>query len=236
MLSRYIDHRRPGRLQAELRALSRLRQGVRAAFRRVRRAVLLRRRFLAALLVGAAVAAGVRSVSPPPPETVPMLVAATDLAGGTTLGTGSVRSVQVPPDVRPAAAEVVATGAGGVIGRVLAAPVRRGEPITDVRLISPALTDGSPHQAAVPVRIPDPEVVGLLRVGDRVDILATDPEGSGTRVVASSATVLAIPQPSSQGDGTAPPGALVVLGATAGEARQLANTAVASFLSVQFSG
>ena len=64
------------------------------------------------------------------------------------------------------------------VGRVLAAPLRAGEPVTDVRLVGPA-DRGPTRLVAVPVRLPDPGMVALLRVGDRIDLLATDPRGGG---------------------------------------------------------
>ena len=43
-----------------------------------------------------------------------------------------------------------------LLGRVLAAPVRRGEPITDVRLVGPSLLGATTAGlVAVPVRIAD---------------------------------------------------------------------------------
>ena len=45
---------------------------------------------------------------------------------------------------------------------------------------------GSCDQVAVPVRIPDAQAVGLLRVGDRINLLSTDPRGGGTEIVAAS--------------------------------------------------
>ena len=61
-------------------------------------------------------------------------------------------------------------------GRPLAGPVRAGEPLTDVRLLGPALLDALPGDAeervAVPVRLADAGVTQLLAVGDRVDVLA----------------------------------------------------------------
>ena len=89
------------------------------------------------------------------------------------------------PDGRPARAAAV--------GRTLAAPLRRGEPVTDVRLVGPSLLRGYPGLVAVPVRIPDPGTVALLRVGDRVDLLVTETDGSAARLLAGGVPVLALP-------------------------------------------
>ena len=65
------------------------------------------------------------------------------------------------------------------VGEVLAAPLRAGEPVTDVRLVGARADDGQPGLVAVPVRLPDPGMVALLDVGDRIDVVATDPQEGG---------------------------------------------------------
>ena len=79
------------------------------------------------------------------------------------------------------------------VGRTLAAPVREGEPVTDVRLVSPSLLAGYPGRVAVPVRIADADAVGLLQTGDRVDLLAADPRGGRASYVAVDVPVVAVP-------------------------------------------
>src|SRR3954467_8454852 len=118
-----------------------------AAVRPVRRAVLARRRLLAAVLTAVAVATGLHAAAAPPPAVVDVVVAARDLPAGTVLDAGDVRSVVFAPGSVPAGA------APDAAGRTLAAPLRAGEPVTDVRLVGPALTDGYPGLAAVPVRL-----------------------------------------------------------------------------------
>ena len=140
----------------------------------VRRAVLRRRRLLSALFAAAAVLAGVRAVAPAPPATESVLTAAHDLPSGTVLGPGDLVTRQLPAGSAP---DGLATG-NDVVGRTVAAPLRRGEPVTDVRLVGPSLLDGYPGLVAVPVRIPDTGAAALLEVGDRVDLMATDPTGT----------------------------------------------------------
>ena len=82
---------------------------------------------------------------------------------------------------------------GAAAGRVLAAPVRRGEVLTDVRLVGPALADAVPGETVLPVRLPDAGMATLLRAGDEVDLVATDPGTGDTTVVARDVTVLATP-------------------------------------------
>jgi Flp pilus assembly protein CpaB len=198
-------------------------------FRRVRRAVLARRRLLAALLTGVAVAAGVQAATAPPPSSVGVLTAARDLPAGAVLGSNDLVTVDFTPGSVPTGA------AREAIGRTLAAPVRRGEPVTDVRLLGPALTAGDPELTAVPVRLPDAAMVALLEVGDRIDLIATDPQGSGASVVATGVPVLAVPPTSAEGDASSQPGGLVVVGVAPTEVTGLADAGVRLFLTYAFS-
>jgi Flp pilus assembly protein CpaB len=199
------------------------------SFRRVRRGVLARRRLLAALLTGIAVAAGVQAATAPPPPSVGVLTAARDLPAGAVLGSNDLVTVDFAPGSVPTGA------AREAIGRTLAAPVRRGEPVTDVRLLGPALTAGDPELTAVPVRLPDAAMVALLEVGDRIDLIATDPQGSGASVVATGVPVLALPPASAEGDASGQPGGLVVVGVAPTEVTGLADAGVRLFLTYAFS-
>src|SRR4051794_41930628 len=63
--------------------------------------------------------------------------------------------------------------ASAVVGRLLAAPVRRGEPLTDVRLAGAGLLGaGDADLLAVPVRLADAASAALLPAGDHRDVLA----------------------------------------------------------------
>lgn len=202
-----------------------------AAAGAVRRRVLARRRLLAALLVAVAVAAGVRAATAPPPPSVPVLTAARDLPAGSVLAADDLVTVAYAAGTRPTGATA---DAGTVLGETLAAPMRRGEPVTDVRLVGPALTAPDPDRQAVPVRLPDAAAVALLRPGDRVDLVATDPEGAGSRLVVAGVPVLAVPPPAA-GEGTAgQPGALVVLGVPPASVTEVSDAAVRSFLGYVF--
>ena len=173
------------------------------AARAVRRAVLRRRRLLVAVLVALAVGAGLRAVAAPPPPTVEVLVAAADLPAGTVLGADDLQPVAVPPEAVPASTAPSPTG------RTLAAPLRRGEPVTDVRLVGPDLTEGLDGVVAVPLRLPDAGSVGLLRVGDVVDLVGADPRGGGARTVVAGARVLALPSTDPDDAGTGATGCRV---------------------------
>lgn len=199
-------------------------------FRRaVRRRVLARRRPLAALCAGIAVAAGVHSVTAPPAPTVAVLTAARDLPAGSVLGDSDLEPLPMPPEAVP---EGVAPDA---VGHTLAAPVRAGEPITDVRLIGSDLAAAHPDLATVPVRLPDSGLAALLEPGDTIDLIATDPQAGGSRVVAPDALVLAIPKPSEVSAASAPPGALVLLGVSPVSVETVSEASVRWFLSYSFS-
>jgi hypothetical protein len=190
--------------------------------RPVRRAVLRRRRLIAALLTGVAVAAGVHAAAGPAPATLPVLVAARDLPAGAEIGEGDLETVRFAPGSAPEAL------ADDPVGEVLAAPLRSGEPVTDVRLVGPELTVGRPDLVAQPVRLPDPGMVALLDVGDRIDLLATDPQEGGASVVATDVPVLAIPAADDLTSASGLPGRLVVVGAEADQVTALAEAAVRS--------
>jgi Flp pilus assembly protein CpaB len=84
---------------------------------------------------------------------------------------------------------------------------------------------------ATPVRIADPGVIGLVRPGDVLDLIAAPTSGTGeTTVVASSVPVLVVPEQSDQG--VLADGALLVIAATDTQAASLAQAAVTSRLSI----
>ncbi|WP_240641203.1 SAF domain-containing protein [Nocardioides ferulae] len=192
---------------------------------------LARRRLIAAVLAGVATAAGLQAASAPPPATVPVTVAAHDLPAGVVLGPDDLTTARFPAGSGPARGDL------DPVGRVLAAPVARGEPVTDVRLVGAALTEGHPGLTALPVRLPDAGVAALLHPGDRVDLVASDPQGSGgASVVASAVPVLAVPdaEPGSAMDGLS--GRLVLVGLSPEEVPAVAEAAVRLFLTVAFPG
>lgn len=201
-------------------------------FRRPRSPVHAARQVAAALLTVLALVLALRpapvpaaGVSPP----VPVVVAARDLPAGTALSATDVVRTELP---RGAAPDGAMRDAGTLVGRLLAAPVRRGEPLTDVRLAGAGLLDaGDTDLLAVPVRLADAATAALLHAGDHVDVLAaaTSPGAAAqAQVVVDDAQVLAVPA-TAQDSGD---GALVVLAADAEVARRLAAAAVSSRLSV----
>lgn len=195
--------------------------------RRVRRAVLARRRPLAAGLAAGSVLVALQAATPAPPATRPVLTAARDLPAGVVLTRADLTRTGLPPDIVPAGA---VSAAADLIGRTTAGPVRAGEPVTDVRVVSGSLLEGYPGLVAAPVRIGDPGAVALLRVGDLVDVIAADPQGRAEAVlVAEAAPVLALPRAAETALAS---GGLVVLAVPDPVARDLATAAVTRYLSV----
>lgn len=191
------------------------------------RALARHRRLLAAGLAAGAVATALPVLAPPAPPGTTVVVAARDLAGGTLLTDALVRRVQLPEAVVPAGA---LPPGESLAGARTSGPVRRGEPLTDVRLVGPGLlaASGDPDLMAVPVRLADVASAGLLRPGDRVDVVAagTAPEGAGdAQVVAAGVAVLSVPQQEPAAEG-----ALVVLAVSRSTALRLASAAVTSRL------
>jgi Flp pilus assembly protein CpaB len=203
-------------------------------WRDLRRAVSWHRGLLAAGLAAAAVGVGLHALAPPPAPSVAVVTAAHDLAGGARLRPSDLRLVRLPPPAVPTGAVSTA----GAVGRVLAAPVRAGEPLTDVRLVAGSLVRGSAGDVvAAPVRFADAQSVRLLRAGDVVDVIASatlDPSGTGpvaARVVAPAARVLAVPAPDHAGLGAGQDGALVVLALDADTATRVAAATASTRLS-----
>jgi Flp pilus assembly protein CpaB len=190
--------------------------------------VLARRRLLAALLAAAAVVAGVHELRPPPPEVEPVLTTTRDLPAGTVLTDADVTRVDYPADTAPGGL------AEDVVGRMLAAPVRAGEPVTDIRLVGRALAASYPGAVTMPVRLPDGGMAALLRVGDRIDLVAADPQGDTARVVASGLTVVAVPPLDDETTTAGLPGRLIVLAVPAGVREVVAQAAVTGFLSFSY--
>lgn len=200
---------------------------------RLRRTVLRRRRSLAALLACVAVGAALTATRSPDLASVPVLVAARDLPPGATLAPSDLVLVDFRPGTPPASA---LDDADDLAGRVLAAPVTAGEPITPVRLVGPDLAEADPGRTAVPVRLPDAGLVSLLEVGDRLDLLAVDPEDGDLTTLAHDVPVLALPT-REPGSSTlaAQPGSLLVVGLTPQEVAPVTTAALVTFVTYTWS-
>jgi pilus assembly protein CpaB len=203
------------------------------------------RRLLAAGLLAGAMTCALSVLAPAPPPTTPVVAAAHDLLGGTTITADDLRTMNVPPSAVPAGAII---DVALLRGRVLAVPVRAGETITDVRLVGPALLAGyGDRLVAAPVRIADAGSARLLQPGDVIDVLAADGAATGAadgtaegapageaRLVASGVRVVAVPRDdeSALSGASFEAGALVVLATTSQTAALLASAAVSARLSL----
>lgn len=200
---------------------------------RLRRLVAARRRLVVAGLVGLAVVCGLSALRPAPVATRRVWVAARDLSGGRPLTAADLLAKSLPRTDVPAGAFLAS---GRLVGRLLAAPVRRGEPLTDVRLLSASLlaARGEPGDVAVPVHVADvASALALVHTGDRVDVIAATDAVSGVAsqasTVARGLTVLAPPSTrDAGGDG----GGVLIVAASSQTAAALAGAATDARLSV----
>jgi Flp pilus assembly protein CpaB len=161
--------------------------------RRLTRTVARHRRALAALAAGLAALTALTALRPAPAPTTTVAVAAHDLPSGATLAPGDVGALELPTGAAPDGAY---TPAEVPVGRLVAAPVRRGEPLTDAGLVGPGLADRlAPDHVLTIVEVATATTV-LVRPGDVVDVVAGRMGGSGgaaAELVATGATVVAVP-------------------------------------------
>lgn len=200
----------------------------RRRLRAVRHQLRRRRRLLAAALTAVAVLGVLRALAPPEPGTVEVLVATRDLPSGTRLDDGDLVAHDYPRDLAPPDAATTA------LGRVLAAPLGRGEVLTDARVVGPGLALAEPGQTILPVRLPDAGMATLLQPGDEVDLVTTDPGTGTSSIVAREVTVLATPRGVPDGPAGVAGGALVVVGTSATEAIAISSAALSQFVTVSW--
>jgi Flp pilus assembly protein CpaB len=200
----------------------------RRRLRAVRHHLRRRRRLLAAALTAVAVLGVLRALAPPEPDTIEVLVAARDLPSGTRLDDGDLVAHNYPQGLAPPDAATTA------LGRVLAAPIGRGEVLTDARLVGPGLALAEPGQTILPVRLPDAGMATLLQPGDEIDLVATDPGTGASSIVAREVTVLATPRGVPDGPAGGAGGALVVVGTSATEAIDISSAALSQFVTVSW--
>ncbi|TDD00501.1 flagellar biosynthesis protein FlgA [Nonomuraea deserti] len=177
-----------------------------------------RRRLIAAALAAVAVLSAYLATRPAAGPTV--LVAARDLSPG-PLDPDDFSPV---PLAHPPSGAVRATRTG----QILATPMRKGEPLTDVRLLRTFRLP--PGMVAAPVRIADAAAVELISPGSTIGVLASWQEGQPARQIASALTVLTIP--ATTRDSGHDHGALIVLATTPTQAAELAAAQAGGRLSI----
>lgn len=158
------------------------------------RTVLARRVAAAGLVVLAGVAA-VRSN--PAGEYTQVVVAERDLRPGTALTPADVGLEKRLATTVPEGSQA---DLGAVVGATLAGPTRRGEVLTDVRLLGSRLAESTagPGARIVPLHLADGALIDLVRVGDVVDVLAAPTNGppeipqAAPKVVATDAVVVLV--------------------------------------------
>jgi Flp pilus assembly protein CpaB len=154
--------------------LSRISRAIKPDFARTA----LARRIAAGVLV---LLAGVAAWRPDPHSTSREVVVATrDLAPGITVTPDDVALSSRPAGTLPDGAVTILDAA---VGATLAGPSRRGEILTDARVLVSRLTGLSvgPNARTVPVHLADAAVLDLIRPGDVVDILGAPPADSTAR-------------------------------------------------------
>jgi pilus assembly protein CpaB len=203
------------------------------------------RQLLRAALIAIVLALVVSRLAPKPAATTAIVTAARDLPAGEVLTVADLHTVDVPPATIPAG---VATDVDAVVGSQLSGPLRRNEPLTDVRINDGVLRRPAPGLVSAPVRLADSQAALLLRPGQRIDVLAastdtgggsvTVPVAGAATIVAADVMVVAIPSVSETPEAASSAtgdvgveGTLVVLATSVIQARQLAQAQVSSRLS-----
>lgn len=149
------------------------------------------RRIAAGVLV---LLAGVAAWRPDPhSNSREVVVAARDLAPGITVTPDDVALSSRPAGTLPDGA---VTTLDAAVGATLAGPSRRGEVLTDARVLGSRLTGLSvgPNARTVPVHLADAAVLDLIRPGDVVDVLGA-PSAESTarpRLLAVAAVVVLV--------------------------------------------
>lgn len=156
---------------------------------------------LAAGFAGLAVLFALGALQPSTPGN-PVVVARRDLAGGSVLTAADLSTATLPS---ASTASHSWSSPDPLVGRRIAAPMRRGEILTDFRLLEPALLDGYDKGLVLAtIRIAEPTQLVAVRVGDHVDVVGTDPEDeSASTVIARRAVIVSLPRPDDRDEASA---------------------------------
>jgi Flp pilus assembly protein CpaB len=147
---------------------------------------------------GLVVLAGIATLrSNPDADSAEVVVAVRDLRPGAAL---TLDDIQLERRLATTVPDGSQADLGAVLGSTLASPTRRGEVLTDVRLLGSRLAESTagPGARIVPLHLADSALIDLVRVGDVVDVLAApaaDAPATGpaaSRVVATDAVVVLV--------------------------------------------
>jgi Flp pilus assembly protein CpaB len=151
---------------------------------------------------GLVVLAGIAAIrSNPEGDRIEVVVATRDIGPGTALTADDI-------SLESRLAATVPDGASAdlpkVLGAKLVGAVRRGEVITDVRLLGERLAEATagPDARIVPIHPFDGALIDLLRPGDVVDVVAASNAGpqASPRIVATGGIVVLVSDNHAAGD------------------------------------
>ena len=149
------------------------------------------RRIIAGVLVILAAITAIRAQ--PGGEHAPAAVALRDLEPGVAITADDVRIESRLATTLP---DGSVADAGAVVGAMPAGPIRRGEILTDIRLLGARLARAAagPDARLVPLHVTDRALPDLLRPGDIVDVVAAPASGAegAAHVVATDAVVASV--------------------------------------------
>ena len=143
--------------------------------------------------------------SDPQGDRTEIVVATRDLPSGVELTADDVRLENRTAATVPDGAQ---SDVDAVVGATLAGPARRGEVLTDVRVLGPRLAESvaGPDARIVPLPLADSAVLDLVRPGDVVDVLAAGSESDADarpQLVATNAVVVLVSEkPKGAGNGS----------------------------------
>lgn len=200
----------------------------------------LARRVAAGVLALLAVALFFRG--DPHSDRAKVVVAAHDLQPGRVVVSDDVVLTDYRADVRP---DGSAATLDEIVGKTVAGATRRGEPITDARILGPrlaAVSTGTADARVVPLRLADAGVAELLREGDRVDVFTADdhaepdsPAPNPTMLAADAVVVLVSPaEGGSSGTGRGGKERVVMLALPTADAGRIATASLTSAMTVTF--
>jgi Flp pilus assembly protein CpaB len=157
------------------------------------------RRVLAAVCAGLAVLAALSALRESPSGSA-VVVTSRDLASGQVIAAGDLDTRLLPADSVPDHS----LSRSAALGRRVAGPMRQGEALTDYRVLRPdALKGYGPGSVLTTVRVAEADGLTGIQVGDRIDVIAVDPNGeSKATVVARKVEVVTIPAATSDNDAT----------------------------------